>query len=76
MDEMKVKILEEHHPVGLMTREFLGLTEVSQVFVIGEQSDGMSRSLQIMMPMFESVNDGKQLPIVNVIILLSGRERL
>ena len=56
---MKVKILEEHHPAGLTTREFLGLMEVSQVFVISEQSDRMSCSLQIMMPVFESVNDGE-----------------
>ena len=56
---MKIKVLEEHHPTGLTTREFLGLTEVSQVFMIGEQSDGMSRSLQIMMPVFESVNDSE-----------------
>ena len=45
MEEVKVKILEEHHPAGLAMREFLGLVEVSQVLVIGEQSDGMSGSL-------------------------------
>ena len=56
---MKVKILEKHHPTGLTTREFLGLTEISQVFVVSEQSDGMSHSLQIMAPVFESVNDGE-----------------
>ena len=73
---MKVKILEEHHPANLATRKFLGLAEVSQVFVISEQSDGMSSSLQIMAPVFESMNDGEQFPIINVIISLSGRECL
>ena len=56
---MKVKILEEHHPAGLTTREFLGLTEVGQVVVISEQSDEMSCSLQIMTPMFEGMNDSE-----------------
>ena len=32
---MKVEILEEHHPAGLVMREFLGLAEVSQILVIG-----------------------------------------
>ena len=73
---MKVEILEEHHPVGLATREFLGLAEVSQILVIGEQSDGMSGPLQVMAPVFESMNDGEQLPIVDVIISFSGRECL
>ena len=36
VDEMKIKILEKHHPTGLTTREFLGLAEISQVLVISE----------------------------------------
>ena len=73
---MKVKILEEHHPAGLGMREFLGLAEVSQILVIGEQSDGMSGPLQVMAPVFESMNDGEQLLIVDVIIPFGGRECL
>ena len=57
--EVKVEILEEHHPAGLTTRKFLGLVEISQVFVISEQNDRVSGSLQVMAPVFKSMNDGE-----------------
>ena len=59
-----------------MAREFLGLVEVSQVLVVSEQGNRMNGPLQVVMPMFESMDDSKQLSIVDVIVVLSRRERL
>ena len=57
-------------------REFLGLAEVSQVFVISEQGDRVKHALQVMTPMFESVNDSEYFTITNVIIPFGGGEHL
>ena len=58
MKEMEVEILEEHHPVGLVAGQFLGLVEVHEIVMIHEESDRMDSALQIMMPMFQGMNDG------------------
>ena len=76
MEKLEVEVLKEHHPLGLVTRQSLGLAEVSKVFVIHEQGDGMGGSLQVMSPVFKSMDDGEQFPIIDVIVSFSRRESL
>ena len=76
MEKLEVEVLKEHHPPSLAARQFLRLAEVSEVFVIYEQSDGMSSSLQVMSPVFKSMDDGEQFLIIDVIVSFSGGESL
>ena len=76
MEKLEVEVLKEHHLPGLAARQFLGLAEVSEVFVIHEQGDGMSGSLQVMLPVFKSMDDGKQFLIIDVIVSFGGGESL
>ena len=45
-----VEVLEEEGPVSLLTREFVGVFEVGQIFVVSENEDGMDGALQILLP--------------------------
>ena len=38
--------------------------EISQVLMVSKESDGMGSSLELMSPMVEGTNDGKQLMII------------
>ena len=50
MGEMEIEVLEKHHPVSLMVRQFLWLLEVHQMLVVSEEGDCVMSSLEIMMP--------------------------
>ena len=67
---------KKHHPTSLMTREFLWLVEIGEVFVVHEQGDGMTSSLEIMTPVFQSVNDSQQFAIVDVVVAFGRGEHL
>ena len=48
--------------------------EKGKVFMICENLDGKGRPMEVMMPGFESTDDGEEFPIVNVIIALHWEE--
>ena len=54
----------------------LGLMEVCQVLVIGEQGDRVSSPLEIMSPMIKGMYDSKQFTIIDIIILFCTGESL
>ena len=54
----------------------LGLTEVHQVLVVDEDLDGEGRSVEVMSPGLQGMNNGKELPVIDVIILLCGDKQL
>ena len=59
MSESEVKVLQKHHPMCLPARQFLGLTEVSQILVIGEKGDRVFGSLKVVSPVVEGMDDSK-----------------
>ena len=50
--------------------------EISQVLMVSKESDGMGSSLELMSPMVEGTNDGKQLMIIDVVIPFGWDESL
>ena len=48
--ETKIKLGEVKEPASLATVEFLGLTEVGEVLVVGEYLDRRGRSEEIVSP--------------------------
>ena len=52
------------------------MTEVRQVLVICKDLDGKQGSVEIMSPGFQSTDNGKELPVVDIVVPLCGDERL
>ena len=50
MDDFEVKISKVKQPPCLATVKILGLTEVSQVFVVSEDLDGKRGSMEVVLP--------------------------
>ena len=60
--------------MSLLLGTVLQLFEISKIFVICYDGHRMFCSCQIMSPFFQGLNDSKEFPIIDVIILLSWRE--
>ena len=71
---MEVEIGNVKEPAGLATIQTLGGTEEGKVFMICENLDGKGRSMEVMTSGFESTDNGKEFPIVNVVIVLCWGE--
>ena len=52
-----VEVLQEEGPLCLSMREFLGVFDVGEIFVIGDDGDDKRSSLEIVFPLGESKND-------------------
>ena len=76
MDEVEVEILKEHHPSGLMAGQLLWLAKVCQILMVGEEGDRVVGSLEVVVPVVESVNYSEQLPSVDIIVSFSRGEGL
>ena len=59
MKETEIEVLEEHHPTSLPARKLLGLMEVSQILVIGEEGYRVRSSLQVVAPVVKSMDDSE-----------------
>ena len=60
--------------MGLATIQTLGGTEEGKVFMIRENLDGKGRSMEVMMPGFESTDDGEEFLIVNIVVAFHWEE--
>ena len=56
MSQVEVEISKVKEPAGLATIQTLGGTEEGKVFMICENLDGKGRSMEVMMPGFESTD--------------------
>src|SRR5258708_19666481 len=72
--ETVVEILEEFHPLGLASCDFLWLTEILEVFVICADHDGMISAKEIQATTFEAVYNGCHFFIMDVIVLFRREE--
>ena len=68
VDDFEVKISEVKQPSRLSTVEVLCLTEVCQVLVICEDLDGEWGSVEVVPPGFQGTDNGKEFPVVDVVV--------
>ena len=66
----EIKVLKKERPASLSSREFSRVFEIGQIFVVGEDRDGVRRSLQVLLPFYKSEDNGEELPIVYVVVTL------
>ena len=52
----------------------LGGVEEGEVFVIGENLDKEWGAMKVVMPGFESANNGEEFPIVDIVVTFCGEE--
>ena len=76
MDHFEIEICKVEEPVSLMVVQVLGLTEVGQVLMIGENLNWEGGALEVMVPGVEATDDGKEFSVVDVVVVFSGGEQL
>ena len=52
----------------------LSLVEVCQVFMIGEDLDREGGSMEVVSPGFQGMDDGKEFPVIDVVVLFHRDE--
>ena len=68
VDDLEVKVSKIKQPSCLASVEVLCLTEVHQVFVVGEDLDGEQGSVEVMSPGLQSADNGKELFVIDIIV--------
>ena len=69
-----IQVLHEQLPASLLMSEVLGLFEVSQVLVVGDDSHWVLSSCEIVSPFFECLDDCQEFPIIDVVVSLGRGE--
>ena len=54
----------------------MGLAEIGEVFVVGEDLYRERGAVEIVAPGFQGVNDGEKLPVINIVIAFGRGEGL
>ena len=72
----EIKLRDVKEPASLATVEFLGLSEIREVFVVGEYLDWGGGSEEIMSPGIKGSHDCKEFVVIDVVVSLSWAERL
>jgi len=70
----KVELGEKFRPPGLLAGEDFGSREILQVFVVGDDVNRGGRTLKVMAPVPECLEDGKEFLIVGVIVQLRSSQ--
>jgi hypothetical protein len=65
----KIEVLQEFHPSGLSAHNFLGLTEVLEVFMVCSDTDGVIGAKEVGAATFEPIDDGCYFFIVDIVVL-------
>ena len=76
VDHFDVEISKVNKPSCLLAVKCLGLMEVGQVFVVGEDLYREGGTVKIVVPGFQGANDHKEFLVIDVVIALGGEERL
>ena len=56
--------------------ERLGLAEVGEVLVISDNLHWKGRAMEVMVPRLQGADDSKEFPVIDVVVLFCGGERL
>ena len=76
MDHFEVKVGEVNEPACLAPVECLGLVEVGEVFMVGEDLYRERRAMEVMAPGFQGANDSEEFAIIDIVVPLSRGEGL
>ena len=76
MDHFQVKVSKVDEPACLAAVEHLGLAEIGKVLVVSEDLYWKGGAMKIVAPGFQSTNNGKEFSVVDIVVLLGGREGL
>ena len=76
MDHFEVKVSEVNEPACLAAVKCLGLTEIGQVLVVGEDLYWEGGAVEIVAPRLQGTNNSEEFVVVDVVIVLSGGEEL
>ena len=66
-----VKVLEKKGPTSLRSRQFTGILNVRETFVVGDDGNRVRGSLNILLPFIECKDDGKEFMIIDIIVSFS-----
>ena len=69
-----IKVLEKEEPVRLPVGEFAGVLNIGQVLVVGDDSDWVRCSLDILPPFREGKDVREEFVIIDIIVPFSGEE--
>src|SRR6267154_5197761 len=72
MVEVKVKLIQGELPASLAASKVLSGAEVKKVLMVGEDNDRVWVPFEVMAPSFQGSDDGKEFPIVNLIVSFCG----
>ena len=76
MDHFQVEVGEVDEPACLAAVKHLGLVEIGEILVVGEDLYGKGGTMEIVAPRFQGANDGKELAVIDIVVLLGGGEGL
>ena len=76
MDHLEIKISEVNKPTRLATVKCLGLTEVGEVSVVGEDLYWERGAMEVVAPGLQGANDCEEFSVVDVVVALGGGEGL
>ena len=72
----EIKVLKKEGPASLSTREFVRVLEIREILVVGEDRDGVRSPLQVLLPFHKGKDNGKEFPVIYVVIALCRGEGL
>ena len=76
MDDFKVEVSKVEKPPCLTVVEVLWLMEVCQILVVCKDLDGERGTMEIVSPGFQSVDDCKELSVIDVVVLFCRDKQL
>ena len=76
VDHFQVEVSKVDEPMSLPSVEVLGGTEVSEVFMVGEDLDREGGSVEVVVPRFQGADDGEEPSVIDVVVLFCWGERL
>ena len=76
MDHLQVEIGKVNEPACLAMVERLGLSEVGEILMVGEDLHREGGTMEIMAPGFQGANDGKEFSVIDVVVSFGGGEGL
>ena len=56
--------------------ECLGLPEIGEVFVVGEDLYWEGGAMKVVAPRFQGTNDGEEFAVIDIVVAFSGGEGL
>ena len=72
MDHFQVEVRKVDEPASLSVVESLGLVEVGEVFVIGEDLHREGGAVKVVVPGFQGTNDCKEFMVIDIIVSFCG----